>query len=131
MAGYRRLNAQRNCYASGGAARSFSDAGSDLEAGSRSGESSPDGPRAKKRADRGGKGRTQINIVLAPQQGAAPPVGVPPGPPPGPPIIPPPPPMPMMPPGADPSMMAGGAPPPPMNTGGRVAYKRGGRVKTC
>lgn len=135
MSGYRRLAAQnggRNCYAAGGAANPYSEAATEEMGGGESDDAvAPAGEKAKPRADRKGKGggKTQVNIIIAPQGGGAgamPGAGVPPGPPPGPPVLPPPPPM-MMPPGGAPPGMPGGAP--AMNSGGRVGFKRGGKVK--
>jgi len=134
MSGYRRLAAQRrNRYAAGGAARPFSSA-TEPEVEPVMGEdAAPEGARARSRADRKGKGsgKTQVNVIIAPQGGAPalPPGAVPPGPMPGPPILPPPP---AIPPELAAAVAAGGGGPPGMmNRGGRVGFKRGGKVKAC
>lgn len=133
MSGYRRLAAQRrNSYATGGAAKPFDDMESDAMGGE-SDSVGIEGGKARKRNDRSPR-KTQINIIVNGGAGEPPvPVGAPAGLPPAPPIIPPPPMLPpgMVPPGAGGPPPGAGMPlPPGMNTGGRVGFNKGGRVRS-
>lgn len=85
-----------------------------------------EGAAPRSRADRKGRGKTVVNVIVGGQSQPKPvPVPVPVGGPPAPPA------MPMVPPGAGAGPAGPGGPmmpPPGANAGGR--YKRGGKVKT-